>query len=274
MAWVNIEQREMCSGTPYDDATTTQANPLGKWVPFANGWTFRYASTTTDISAGDIVVATPNIQEIAATEFGATTADAPVTLKGGTIGDNVIEIAIQSGTHAITANEYEGGYLIIKDGTGEGYTYFVLTNTANSTTAGCELRIWPKLKVALDNTSQGVLVASEFSGVKTHTAANYGGTPTEFVVGKAVVPSTAGTDGTTEYLWVQTCGTTGLQAGTATLIGGGPVQAAEDDNGSVQIPVATENRIQTIGSCLAGSTDAAPNVVADTAWGPVRMLLE
>ena len=267
--WTQHEQQSQVTGSVWDAATTTQLNPIGQRVQLGDGRVFRYASTDSNVGVGDVLASTPNVQEVAAGEFGADGSTAPAADNGGSVGDNTIQINIVTGTHTITKDEFAGGYLQIKNGMGEGYNYRILENEANAASGTSTITLKEGLIVALDNTSEGVLVGNPYDNVVTHTAANYGGTPTESIMGTAVRTSTAGTDSTTEYIWVQTWGMAAVQAGTATIIQGGPVQPAEDDNGSAQIPVATEAEIQHIGTCYAGSTDAAATVIADGSWGPV-----
>lgn len=252
---------EQISGSVYDGAATTAKNEVGRRAAFGDGRVFYYARTTNDISYGDLVVATQNVQEVTAAEF-----DAPAAGSGGAIGDTKINV---SGlTSGVSVNEYAGGYVLVATGTGEGQMFRVKRNTVAGA-SGFDIYLWDGITTALDTTSALVLINGPFWNVKTHTAANYGGTPTEICVGKAMAASTASSDSNTQYIWVQTWGLAAVQVGTATGIAGGPVQLAEDDNGSGQIPVATENRIQTIGVVYAGMTDATPTVIDDTKWGYV-----
>jgi len=256
-------QEGIISGSIWDDAVSTTAAKfkevrvprLGARVAFSDGRVFRYAKAGDTVTAGALVVATLNSQAIAATYFGVDAATAPASGEGGAIGDTTIRLT--DDVSGVTASEYAEGYLNITDYTGEGYSYKIKDNAVTSTDSGGFLvTLYDGLKVALDNTSVGTMTASPFNAVVVHTAADYGGTATQFCVGKAVVGATVG-----QYFWIQTWGLALVKAGAATGIIGAPCQLAEDDNGSGQVPVAGENRIQVIGSWYASA--------ADTVWGQV-----
>ena len=252
-------QGGIISGSVFDAAVTTPVNKIGRRCEFLDGRVFHYCSTVSDISVGDLVSSLYNSAAIVeapipATRFGVDTSTAPAAGSGGSITDTTIAICVLSGTTAITANQYANGFLNITDATGEGYYYSVEKNDANAATGTSNITIRDGLTVALDNTSVGLLQVNEFQ-VATHTAANYGGDPNQLAVGRAMVASTAGTDSTTEYIWVQTWGRSLLQSGTAVASAGEMLYPAEDDNGSVQAAVAGEEYIQQVGIALVDGTD-------------------
>ncbi len=256
-------QGDIISGSIWDAAIATTDTKfkegrvpyLGQRVALGDGRVFYFARAGGTITIGDLLAATPNEANIAATRFGADTSTAPVTGEGGGIGDTIIRIT--DDVSGVTADEYAGGYLCITDDTGEGQMRRIKSNQATgSAGTGWTVTLWDGLTTALDNTSVGTMINHWTDGVVVHTGANYGGTATELIVGAAQVGSASGS-----YFWMQTWGPCLLQAGTGTVIQGATVQAAEDDNGSVQVPVATENRVQVIG--------AGMEAIADGVWGPV-----
>lgn len=228
---------------------------VGQRICYEDGRVFRFAKAGGTITAGALVVAVPNEANIAATYFGAAAGTAPIGGEGGAIGD--YKVRLTDDVSGVTADEYAGGYLNITDATGEGFQYRIKGNEATgSAGTGFLVTLYDPIQVALDNTSVGTMVANRLDGVVVHTPANYGGTATQACVGKAAVAATSG-----EYFWVQTWGEALIKAGAGTFIKGAPIQLAEDDAGSGQVPVATENRIQVIGVALEAA--------ADTVWGPV-----
>jgi len=252
-------------GHELDDAiATTGQDFLYNRVPtvgtrkaYEDGRVFRYARAGGTITVGALVVAVPNEANIAATYFGADSSTAPIAGEGGRVGDT--KVRFTDDVTGITADEYAGGYLAITDATGEGYQYRIRSNEATgSDGTGALITLWDPIKVALDNTSVGTLTNNDYDGVVVHTAANYGGTATQTCVGRAMVSASSG-----EFLYVQTWGRALVKAGAGAIVQGSPVQLAEDDDGSGQTVVATENRVQVIGVGMEAT--------ADTVWGPVNL---
>ncbi len=250
------QHRNIVVGDIFDAATTVRKNEVGTCLQMEDGRAFRYARTDSDITVGDAVASTPNEQDIAATEFGVTTSVAPVSGEGGAIGDTRIRHNIVTGGSTITVNEFQQGYLCITDAAGEGYMYKIYANDANAAAAGATyIYIYDGLTVALTNASVATLIASPWWDVVTHSQADYAKTATEFCAGRAMRTTTAGSDGTVEYIWVQTYGPCAMQADTGTVIQGASIQLGEAVDGSVQVPVATENEIGLIGVGMeAGAT--------------------
>lgn len=228
---------------------------VGQRVRFDDGRVFRFCKAGDTITRGAVLAATPNVQAIAATYFGADASTAPIVGEGGAIGDKIVRLA--DNVSGVTADEYAGGYLVITDFTGEGTLYRIKKNAATgSAGTGFLVYLYDGLIVALNNTSVGLMINNSWDGVVVHTAADYGGTATQFICGVANVAATVG-----QYFWCQTWGPAAVKAGTGTIVAGSPVQCAESLAGSGQTPVSGENRIQIIGSAMYGA--------ADTIWAPV-----
>ena len=252
------------SGSVYDAAYDVPNVPasvgqgriptLGQMARFRDGRTFRFCRAGGTVTIGDLVCAVPNEANIVAGEFGVDGSTAPAAGEGGGVGDTSIRLS--DAITGQTVNEYAGGFLNITDATGEGQQRKIKSNQVSGGTGGHLCELYDGLTTALDNTSVGTMINHECDGVVVHTAADYGNTPTQYCVGSAVVAATSG-----QYFWVQTYGTALVQAGVATFIAGGKVQLAEDDNGSGQIPVTHEHKVQTLGIALEAA--------ADTVWGPV-----
>lgn len=244
-AWTTTDQRWLHQRVPQ----------VGDVRRMDDGRVYRVARAGGTITVGDLVVAVPNEEDIAATEFGADTSTAPIAGEGGAVGDTKVRIA--DDVTGVTADEYAGGYLNITDAAGEGYQYKIKSNEATGTAGtGWLVTLYDPIKVALTNASVGTMTAHWLDGVVVHTAADYGGTATQFCVGRAMIGASSG-----YYFWVQTWGPALVQAGAGAFVAGSPVQLAEDDNGSGQTVVSGENRIQVIGTALEAT--------ADTVWGPV-----
>ncbi len=245
----------------------SRAGNLGSCVAFDDSRTYYKMLAGGTITMGDIVAAVPSVQAIAATYFGVDAATAPAGGEGGGVGNTVIRLT--DDVSGVTANEYEGGYLNITDETGEGQSFRIKSNEATSTDSGGFLvTLYDGLQLALDNTSVGNMVDHLMSGVVTHTAANYGGTPTQFILGRAMPYGGVGSTtqiSSGEYLWVQTWGPALCQAGTDTFEQGSRVIPAQDDNGSVEHEENTtaEPDPQLLGTALQAA--------ADGVWGLVYL---
>lgn len=235
--------------------TATKPGLLGSELRAKDGRRFRLCSSDSDIAAGSVVVNTNNAQAIAATYFGVDTSTAPAATEGGSIGDKSIRYCVTSG---VTANEYAGGYLVIRTGTGSGYCYKVKSNEASASSGGAFIELYhPGLAVALDNTSVGILLASRFADVAIHTAANFGGDQNQIALGVCMAACTADTDGETKYFWVQVQGMAAVRSGAAVATQGGILSPAEDDNGSVQTAVEADGEYsyQALGVAVEDHTD-------------------
>ena len=152
-------------------------------------------------------------------------------LDADTIGTSSLDIDI-----TVTANAYDNGLLIINAGTGLGYIYPVISNTAGTaSTTDSVVVIEGGLVVALSaSDSAGMLCSSPFWNVSQHNPAN---PCVEVGIGRCM----ATTDSTDKYCWAQTYGICLLKAGTGAVGAGDTIGLAEDDAGAVETLVTTED---------------------------------
>ena len=237
---------------------TTQACKLGGVLEFFDGRRYRYCSTDSDITISDIVVTTNNVQAIAATYFGVLAATAPAAGGGGAIGDTVIDFTTD--VTGVTLDEFAGGYLVITTATGKGVIVRVRGNDASPSAGHAHIYLYRNdpLPIALANDSVGALIISPFANVVTHTAADFGGDQNQVVVGRAGMTTTAGTDTTKEFFWVQVAGVGALDSGTAAQKQGCNVSPGEAVNGSVQKPVEADGdaNYQACGVAMEDTSNA------------------
>jgi len=250
----------LVEGKYWEAPHTEMKNPIGAVTRTKDGRTYVYARAGGTIGLGDVTVAAPDAFAVAATYFGAAVGDAPAAGEGGAIGDVKIRHCVVTGTLTMTADEYADGLLVITDGTGEGQAIPLRRTEANGAAGSSFLYLAHPLQVALSNSSVGQIVKNPWADVVAATHKNAGGDPGEIVVGVCQV---AGVTTTLKYFWVQTYGLTALQAGATTIMEAVPVIIAEDDDGSGQIVVATENVIQTFGVAMVD--------IADTIFGAVYL---
>lgn len=256
---MNKQVSSLAGGDVYEVAHATRKHVLGTRCVYKDGREYRYVSIGEAMTVARVLQYVPDQFAIAATYFGVDVSTAPITGEGGAIGDRTIRVCVVTGTATMTANEYAGARLFITDGTGAGQCYVVQSNEANgaSTAVGYKIVLEDKLAVALDNTSVGYMQKSKWQDLVKFDHANFGGDPATIAVGAAMVAGTT----TNKYLWMQTKGDGIGLAGTATVKTGSVIIPAEDVDGAVQIPVATENIVQGIGHGMSE--------IADTKFGHV-----
>lgn len=243
---IAAQKQSMSGGNPYDTASATPKCQIGTVIRYKDGRTYRYTKVAETVAATNVLAAAPDTFDVAATYFGVDASTAPTASEGGGVGNRTIRICVVTGTKAMTSNEYAGGKLTITDGTGAGYSYVITDHQPNAATGSNTLTLATGLVVALDNTSVGIIRKQLDQETIVYTKKNFGGDPDEFAVGVACVAGST----STPYLWMQTWGEGDATAGVATVKAGAPIQPAEDVDGYVQIPVATENLVQIIGQGL------------------------
>jgi len=195
-------------------ASTTQEMDLGARAVGGDGSEYRYVKVGgTALVAGKLYdgpATIDNHQNLAvntAASAGATTIS--VTL-GGT---------------AATANQYAGGYIVINDEDGEGYTYSIKSHPAQSTTTGSltvTLADGETVQEALTTSSEASLVANQYSAIIIHAA-----TETGVAVGVAIDDIAA-----SSYGWIKTRGPVALLQDSSAGNAGQAVAASTTTDGA------------------------------------------
>ena len=106
---------------------------------------------------------------------------------------------ITVGTTAVTADQFQGGYLQVKDHTGKGYNFPIVGNTEGGGTAGDTITVYLgiELPVALDTTTDVQIVSSPYRNLRLGSASegtNNGAQPRG-------IPAT--NVAASEYFWYQ-----------------------------------------------------------------------
>ena len=133
--------------------STTAGMQVGQQAMDSDGNLYRYGKSGAGSTAGKLQV-TPapntdhhNIAVSAAVAIGAT------------------EVPVTFATTAIDAGEYDGGYLVVNDGTGEGHRYKISHTPAATAAAGAAtIVLADPIKVALDTTSEVTLFHNTYLG--------------------------------------------------------------------------------------------------------------
>src|SRR6202035_5969985 len=124
-------------------------------LAFTNdGRAFRYAQAGgVTLVAGTVLQSPAQITN----HQNMTTTTAP-------IGATAITVAV--GATAVTANQYANGYLMINDGTGEGFSYKIASHPANAGSLPMVVTLSDPLEVAvLTADTKSTLVSNQYANV-------------------------------------------------------------------------------------------------------------
>ena len=209
------------------------------------GRKFRYARAgASDLAAGKLGVCAA----IAAAHVNEA------ILTAAAIGTQVLDLTVTTGT-AILANELAGGFFVVNDATGEGYSYVIAGNTAMlSGGTTITIALAESLRVALDTTSEFTLVHSRWNDViESATLGAPAGVP--------LVAVTAA-----YYYWAQTGGLAAVLI-TGTPAAGALVQQCNAVAGAVEIYATGTITYPPVGFMhgIAG---------VDTEYYPVELIID
>lgn len=172
---------------------------LGFRVARQDGNVYRYAHFGAATNRGLVVSQDVSETSIADTDNGIVASASALNTNDGKIGQRFIEITMSG----VTLNQFQGGYFVTTDDTGEGYTYRIKGNTAsgyNGSTA-YRLELFEPLQVAVDNTTDYAITGCLWNDVEAATNATDN------------IPcgvSTATTTSALPYSFVQTWGVCGV----------------------------------------------------------------
>lgn len=197
--------------------------PCGFGFKRADGNIFRYCHVGTATNAGLLVGATTasggatyqGAKVITPTSAVQVAAEAP--LYPGQVGSHFVEVTIS----AIAANKYKGGYFVATQGTGLGFQYRIIGNTATDNPATNNLRIQfaEAIKTAFTSSTGFIIIPSRYTDLAV-TA-----TTASMVTGVLMSTTTAALP----YAWVCTYGTAGCaEDATTALVAGTAVTAGQE----------------------------------------------
>lgn len=201
-----------------------------------DGREFVFVSTVVDCVAGDVLAAAVAPAEVAGTFTAAL------------VGDEKL-VMVKSG---VTVNQYAGGYIIITESSGAKTSYGIVRNSAAGTGNAVTLYLDNPIVAAIAAADDFILVPSRYEKVIM-------GTATCSPVGVALRASTAATNSTTNYMWIQTKGV-------------GAVRVAESDNITIGVSVmvgAAGTVIPATGLLPVVGTALGAAIVSDGDSAPV-----
>lgn len=192
---------------------TTQQYPLGTKLLFADGRKFTYAGA----ASGAATVAGKVYQSEAP---GANFDD--IVVPATAIGARALTVT--TGATAITADDFNGGYVVVQDDTGEGYAYLVEDTAAvSATTLGAgALSLAEGIVVALTSSTTVLLLKHPNKLVIVHPSPN-----TASIVGAA-----QSVIGTSKFGFLQTNGIAAVLT-EGTVVIGQRVRVSESVDGAV-----------------------------------------
>lgn len=179
-----------------------------------------------------------------------------LTLSTAAIGATTISVTL-GGTLA-TANQYQGGYLVISAGTGAGQTLKIKSHPAGTSSAVVVFTLEDALSVAtLTSDSKGSLVLNPFGAPNGTNVATNGcvispTTATGPTVGVTLYPIPASSSTVPSYGLIQTRGPVACLNDANTAIGLDVMPSSGTAGAVVTYVVATRNRVGT--STVAGET--------------------
>jgi hypothetical protein len=244
---------------------TTCKWPIGSTIVDSKGKKFRYASFDTTVAASRLVApvvanmaktVTDNVVVLPATAV-AVSAEYPIL--PGQVGSHYVEVTLAS----IAANQYQGGYFITEDGSGKGYCYDIVGNTATGNPASGNIRIQlaQPIQVLLSPNTDIIIAPSMYNDLDVASAATNWN-----VAGATCAAMTAGTFG-----WICTHGVHSvLEDGTIT--GGDQLALSTAVSGAVAPYGAGTTNVSALTGVQIVGYSVSPG--ANTEIGAVYLQLE
>lgn len=163
------------------------------------------------------------------------------------VGDTTITT---TSTVTVTANQFAGGYIVVTNGTGAGYTYQIKSHPA-ATAAVVTFTLVDAVQATTASTVDIDVVASPYSGVVLWTTSQVAE-----AVGVAVVPITAN-----QYGWLQVKGPVGVLCDAGNLTIGQMAVASDDTDGAVGPFESDALAFPVVGIAMTGISSAEYGLV-------------
>ena len=149
---------QLLTQSDIQDKGTVQLHPLGQEGTDEVGRQYRYGKAGGTITAGQVLTCPANV----ANHVGSRATNSAA------IGDSEIQVTV--GATAVTADQYQGGVIVINAGTGIGQQFKIKGNTAAASSGTTTVYIEGQVKVALASAdSKADLYPNKFNGL---TASN------------------------------------------------------------------------------------------------------
>lgn len=238
MSLFGINGGQTTTATSIDFSLTTQ---VGQPFQTADGKTVVLVQ-----NAGTALVSGRLIQSpasIGANHTGLTLSTAAIA---------ATQITATLGGTAVTANQYQGGTLVISAGTGAGQTLKIASHPAQTSTSGTVvLTLEEPLSVAtLTSDSKGSLTLPQYGSRNGTDFTTFGvivcpTTATGQVIGATIYPIPASTASVASYGWIVKNGFVGILNGANTAIGLDVMPGGSVAGSVVTYIAATRSRVGT-----------------------------
>lgn len=226
------------------DHGTTAMDTLGARGITADGRRFIYAlsDSSAGLAAGKLGVA----PAVTANHVNRSLDSTSLVTAGGKV------IVVSVGATAVTQDQYAGGYVVVRDGTGKGQCLRINGNTAVSSSGGAvTVSLFDPIAITLSTSDSKVDLISPFNGVIASTTLSR-------PIGVPMVPLAAG-----EYGWLQTHGTASVLSDGAITKG---VQGIQSTSVAGAVTIAAVAAIATM--TYVGS---APELTVDTKYNQFNL---
>lgn len=214
---------------------------LGQRFATADGREVILVSNSATALAGGLLVQSPAIVAGHQTLAMTVPATAPATV-------GTFLVSVTNGATVINQNQYAGGYMIIKDGTGIGQTLRIASHLGAAASAQCVVTLEDAIVTTLDATSIVNLIANPYSNVIIAPT-----TATGNVIGVTLYPLSASV------------------AATFNATSGAQTAATTAQYGFIQskgiVSCLSDANVATVGLGLMRSTTTAGTVAVRTATG-------
>jgi hypothetical protein len=229
-----------------DVVTSIQNAQLGQRFSTGDGREVALVSVGATALASGVLLQAPVITAGHQTLAMTVPATAPAT-------SGTFLVSVTNGATVINEGYYNGGFLIVKDGTGAGQTLKIKSHSGAATSAQCVITLEDAIVTTLDATSVVNLIANPYSNViispTTPSAQNVG--VTAYLLAASVAPTynvTTGaivTAGTAQYGFIVSKGLTSCLSDASTATAGLSIARSTTTAGSVTVGTATGYDIGT-----------------------------
>ncbi|MCL6441691.1 MAG: hypothetical protein K6T27_09400 [Thermoleophilum sp.] len=219
------------------EVSSTKKHPLGTIRKLSDGRVFAYAKAgSVSLSAGRLCQAPVQI----ANHLNIAVAAA--------VAVDSREVTVTLGATAVTANQYEDGFLYINSANG-GFSYKIKSHPSASASANLKVTLYDKVRKALTTSDRATLLANPFGEVIVHPSP-----PTAVLVGVPQMDIAAGS-----FFWILVRGLTPCLIDGTPAIGDGVVPSDTVD-GAVEAATTADVR-QRVGTVVNTGVNAEFKVI-------------
>lgn len=221
----------------YQTFTTVPSGwAVGDLAYGSNGKAFRLALAGETLVVGDIYQG-PVID----TQFNEMTPAAAAAAGSR-------EVTITNGTTTVSANQFDGGTIVVAVTPDIGSEYTIIGHTTGTSGATLTFYLDRPVRTAWTTSTRVTLRRSPWSGVVKAAT-----TLTASVAGVALVAATSG-----QYTWLQTKGVAAVYSDSSTFAAGSDVGVPGAAAGQIGVNVAGTGKCNTVGRAMQANSSGKP----------------